>query len=498
MIDLAVVHYHLLPGGVTSVIRDGLRAILEHRPGLLRSIRLIAGRLDGVEALRCSLQAAAVDAGADTVVRATVDPFLDYGVRGSTNPDDWSFAAVSGPDTVWWIHNHHVGKNVPFTRALLRGAARGDTRVLLQIHDFPECGRIEGYQQVRAAVGTDLYPFGPRLRYAVINRRDHTALAAAGIPHGYLHLLWNPVAPSPVEVGSASTAPLMPGGRRLWLYPVRIRRRKNVLEAGLLARMAGRAAVGVTLAASSAAEASYHRQAGALFRDGTLPGRVGFGGQPRFRDRSLGALAAGADAVVSSSIEEGFGYQFLHARQWGLPLIARDIDAIDGVRDLLHPRSTVLYDRLQCPLTRADRLHLGGRYRARLKRLRPYVPRATLDQVADQVAAGTGGPLVDYSYLSVELQQAVAVRCTGDAELSRHRAANADLIERVRAVHPPHSPDRADDRLERRFGAAAFAARAAEALSWQPAAGGEGMADAASVAARFAAAPYQRLLLDPL
>ena len=88
MIDLAVVHYHLLPGGVTSVIRDGLRAILEHRPGLLRSIRLIAGRTEGVEALRCSLHAAAVDAGADTVVRATVDPLLDYGVRGSANPDE--------------------------------------------------------------------------------------------------------------------------------------------------------------------------------------------------------------------------------------------------------------------------------------------------------------------------------------------------------------------------------------------------------------------------
>ena len=498
MIDLAVVHYHLLPGGVTSVIRDGLRAILQHRPGLLRSIRLMAGRPDGVEAVRSALHAAAADAGADTVVQATVDPLLDYGARGSANPDDWSFAAVSGPHAVWWIHNHHVGKNIPFTRALLRAAGRGDARVLLQIHDFPECGRIDGYRRVRAALGNELYPFGPGLRYAVINRRDHAALAAAGIPDEYLHLLWNPVPPIPIEPGGKRIARLMPGGRRLWLYPVRIRRRKNVLEAGLLARMAGLAAVGVTLPASSAAEASYHRQAGALFRDGTLPGRIGFGGQPRFRDRPLGALAAAADAVVSSSIEEGFGYQFLHARQWGLPLIARDIDAIDGFRDLLQSPSTVLYDRLRCPLTRADRMHLAGRYRARLQLLRPFVPQAILDEVADQVAAATGGPLVDYSYLSVELQRAVAVRCTSATELRRHRDANADLIERVRAVPPPHAPDRAGDLLERRLGAAAFAARAEQALSWQPAAAGAGMADAASVAARFAAAPYQRLLLDPL
>ena len=498
MIDLAVVHYHLLPGGVTSVIRDGLRAVLEHRPGLLRSIRLVAGRPEGMEAVRSALQAAARNAGTDTVVQATVDPLLDYSARGATKADDWSVAAVTGPNAVWWIHNHHVGKNIPFTRGLLRGAARADARVLLQIHDFPECGRIDGYQRVRAALGTELYPFGPGLRYAVINRRDHAVLVAAGVPRGYLHLLWNPLAPHPVEPGSERIAPLMPGGRRLWLFPVRVRRRKNVLEAGLLARMAGRATVGVTLPASSAAEASYQRHASALFRDGTLPGRIGFGGRPRFHARSLGALAAGADAVVSSSIEEGFGYQYLHARQWGLPLIAREVDAIDGFRDLLHHPSTVLYDRLGCPLPRAERAHLARRYRTRLHRLQPYVPRATLDAVAEQVAAKFAGPLIDFSYLSVELQSAVAARCGSGCELRRHRAANENLVERVRAVRRPQAPDPGDDLLERRFGAAAFAARAAQALAWQPAVAGTGTADADTVAERFAAAPYQRLLFDPL
>ena len=465
---------------------------------MLRSIRLIAGRPDGVESLRSALRAAAAKAGSDTVVQGVVDPFLDYGARGSTNPDDWSFTADSGPDSVWWIHNHHLGKNIPFTRALLHSAARSDARVLLQIHDFPECGRIDEYQRVRAAFGADLYPFGPRLHYAVINRRDHAALAAAGIPHGYLHLLWNPVAPISIEPANDRLAPLIPGGGRLWLYPVRTRRRKNVLEAGMLARMTGGAAVAVTLPASSAAEATYHRQACTLFRDGTLPGRIGFGSQPRFRTRSLAALAAGAHAVVSSSIEEGFGYQYLHARQWTLPLIARDIDAIDGFRDLLHPESTVLYDRIQCPLPRSEREHLAGCYRSRLKRLRPFVSQMTLDEITDQVATAINGPLVDYSYFSVELQRAVAVRCTSAKELRRHRAANATLIEQVRAVRPPKTLEPTNDLLERRFGASAFAARAEKALSWQPSDSGDGMADAASVVTRFAAAPYQRLLFDPL
>ena len=492
----------MLPGGVTSVIRDGLRAIIRHRPGLLRSIRVMAGRPEGMDALLASLREAVADARADTVVGATVDARLAYGHRRAAG-GEWRFDEIGGPDAVWWIHNHHVGKNLPFTRALLRGAAHGGARMLLQIHDFPECGRIDGYAAVRAAVDGDLYPFGPHLRYAVINRRDHAALAAAGVPGAYLHLLWNPVAPSPIEPGCKRLGRLMPGGGRLWLYPVRTRRRKNVLEAGLLARMAGDATVGVTLPASSAAEAAYHRQACALFRDGTLPGRIGFGGQPRFRSRSLAELAAGADAIVSSSIEEGFGYQYLHARQWGLPLIARDVDAIDGFRDLLPEPSTTLYDRLDCPLPPAERRHLTARYRARLRRLRPFVPPATLRDAAGRIDAVTGGPLIDYSYLSVELQRAVAVRCASAAELLRLQDANAGLLARLRALRPatgsaarpPAEPS--DDPLERRFGPAAFAERAERALSWQPATAGAGVADADSVAARFAAAPYQRLLFDP-
>ena len=507
MVDLAVVHYHLLPGGVTSVIRDGLRAIIQHRPGLLRSVRLIAGRRHGVDALLASLRAAAAGAGADTDVQATVDPRLDYDACGSPDQAYRGLSELVRPDAIWWVHNHHLGKNLPFTRALLGGEVTGGARVLLQVHDFPECGRIDGYAAVHAALGSALYPFGPEVRYAVINRRDQAALSAAGVPELCLHLLWNPVAPSPAEPRAERLAPLMPAGDRLWLYPVRARRRKNVLEAGLLARMVGDAAVGVTLPASSAPEAAYYRQASSLFRDGTLPGRVGFGEQPRFRDRSLAQLAGGADAVVSSSIEEGFGYQYLHARQWRLPLIARDIEAIDGFRDLLRGPATALYERLDCPLSRTDRAHLADRYRVRLTRLRPLLPSATLREVAGQIDAAIAGPQVDYSFLSFDLQRAVAGRCRSPEELHRLREANGELLERVRALPerpPPALPAsdgpeaERDQELERRFGAAAFAERAARVLAWQPWSGSSGTADADAVLARFAAAPYQRLLFDPM
>ena len=498
MIDLSVVHYHLLPGGVTSVIRDGLLAILEHRPDLLRSIRLITGRPEGLDTLRCSLHKAAAKAGADTVVRSMVDPSLDYDTQGPNSPNEWIFTSNNGPDSIWWIHNHHLGKNLSFTQSLLNRATQGDLRVLLQIHDFPECGRIDGYEKVHAAVGPDLYPFGPNLRYAVINRRDYAVLAAAGVPHGYLHLLWNPVAPSPIEPPNKQLSALIPGGSRLWLYPVRNRRRKNVLEAGMLARMTGDAAVGVTLPPSSATEALYHSQVSTLFRDGTLPGRIGFGGQPRFHNCSLANIAAGSHAVISSSIEEGFGYQYLHAQQWNLPLIARDIETVDGFRDLLDTQSTVLYNHIWCPLPSHERKHLASLYHARLQRLRPFVPQSTLGDLTDQVAAVTGHPLVDYSYLNIDLQRTVAVRCKSAKQLHRHRIANTELLEQVRMLRPSYTPKEPTGLLEKRFGSASFASRVEKVLMWQQSNDNYGMADSSSVITHFAAVPYQRLLFDTM
>lgn len=497
MLDLAVVHYHLLPGGVTSVIRDGLRAIIQHRPGLLRSIHLFAGQRDGVDTVVASLRSAVATVGADTDVRATVDQRLDY-ANVKTETANWRLAESVGPNTIWWLHNHHLGKNVPFTRALLAGALTGSAKVLLQIHDFPESGRLDSYQELRAALGSSLYPFGPDLRYAVISRRDYKILSAAGIPAPFLHLLWNPVAPMPPERPPSEMAATIAGGRKFWLYPVRARRRKNVLEAGLLARIAGHAAVGVTLPAISSSESSYYRKAAALFRNGTLPGQIGLAAQPRFLGHSLAQFAGAADAVVSSSIEEGFGYQYLHAQQWCLPLIARKIEAIEGFHDLLQSPSTVLYDRLDCPIPHAYRMLLSTHYRTRLSAIAPLLPETTLRTINSQIKTVIAGPLVDYSYLSFELQQSVAARCRDPQELRQLRAANSDLFDCIRAL-PERTPNAiADKELERRFGATAFAKRAAEMLTWEPWTINSGNADADAVLSHFAAAPYQRLLFDPV
>ncbi len=181
------------------------------------------------------------------VARAEIDclPEIDYAsVRPSTQGlADLLLARFGRNDAVWWIHNYHLGKNPLLTEVVLRLAGLPDgPRLVLQPHDFPEAGRYANLAALERVVTLPLYPSGPRVRYALINRRDLGLLKGAGMPESRLFLLENPVGPSAdqTEWGDdrrAIRSLLFPDANPLHqtlLYPVRSIRRKNVLEAAML------------------------------------------------------------------------------------------------------------------------------------------------------------------------------------------------------------------------------------------------------------------------
>ena len=109
--NLYVFHYHLLPGGVATVIRDGARALLAHAhliPDLRRLVVVSAG------AERVGLGAPIELRRFDAVGYEDV-PATAAGQRQLADLLQSRFG-----DGVWWIHNHHLAKNTRFTR---RGAA---------------------------------------------------------------------------------------------------------------------------------------------------------------------------------------------------------------------------------------------------------------------------------------------------------------------------------------------------------------------------------------
>ncbi|HEQ60601.1 MAG TPA: hypothetical protein ENN74_03225, partial [Firmicutes bacterium] len=171
---LIVLHYHLLPGGVTSVIRDSLVALDRH--GGWDSIRakLLIGSRGAVKAFLRQL-----DDSLSGRLKAEVEivPALAYRSRGW--PSRSRFEADVGELSrqleeachrhraqLLWAHNPTLGKNPAVTAALNRLVQQQPgLRVLFHLHDFAECGRpanLEALRRCYPGGGLEaIYPSGP-------------------------------------------------------------------------------------------------------------------------------------------------------------------------------------------------------------------------------------------------------------------------------------------------------------------------------------------------
>ena len=357
---LAILHYHLGPGGVTRVIGNHLRC------------------LSGDPAI----EAVAIVSDGDRSGWAHDDfgfpvRFLDFPEMAYQESDtfDPQFAdrlesslveqGFDRESTCLHAHNHSLGKTAEVAAALATLVDRG-WRVLYQIHDFAEDFRPEGYGRLRRVFGDR---FGPRVfppdaaaHFAVLNSEDRRSLQTAGVPDDRLHFLPNPVLPS----SSDSSRPSRDEARQrfadvfglepeatFWLYPVRGIRRKNIGEAVLLAAAKWRhhegtpAVVAITLAPANPNERpQWDEWIDVVDRYG-LPVVFGSGDSGRM---SYAENLAAADAIVTTSIAEGFGMVFLEAWLNDLPLIGRDLPGITQDFTAAGVDLSAMYQTLPIPL----------------------------------------------------------------------------------------------------------------------------------------------------
>ena len=467
--DLVVFHYHFLPGGVSSVVRSALRALRDHGAGIRK----------------VTLAGAAFPEGGWQGDEPAVRVYPELGYRDGRDPPPAAVAAegrrlgeellrrFGSDNAIWWVHNHHLGRNPAFTQALLEVARSGKQRLILQIHDFPECGRYDNLGRLRRSLTAPPYPIGPSVRYALINRRDLAALREAGIPGEHLHLLENPLEPDDGRAAAPAAEvrrALGLAGRPLLLYPVRCIRRKNVLEAALLCRLLPEpAGLAVTLPGISAEERGYSRCVQRAFARGWAPGVFGAGRLLQARGLHLEDLFRASDLVLSASVQEGFGYLFLQSLAWGRPLLARDLDVLEGMRDLFAGRPVELYREVRAPLPARARRRLLEAYRRKLDRLAGsgLLPEETTRDLEGRLESACGQSEVEFSFLpaagQLELLRAAGREARLAARLRELNCGPLQSLERLLAegarggAPEPPGPELAG-RLQQRFGLERFAA----------------------------------------
>lgn len=425
MSSIAIFHHHLLPGGVTTVIRDAVKSIGTYLSEI-DTVYLVMGREESVASNKEKIEAYIREQGGLCALEVIVVPEIGYCEEEEllrAAPDSSSVKKVlleklGIPGCIWWVHNYHLGKNPVFTDAVLDIAYNcPDQRLLLQIHDFPECARFVNLKYLNSFITHNPYPIRDNVMYAVINSRDKDLLNAAGIPEKSVVFLKNAIPPFPINKGDKKDiqnklydnfGSRFPGAHqngRLLFYPVRTIRRKNVLEMGLLTRLLPeKVNLFVTLPGISSRELAYSGIIEKAFKEGLIPGYWGIGMEVEKVGISFDNAISSADVVVSSAVQEGFGYLFINALQWGIPLFARYLDVLDGVSHVFDHHPHHFYDSVKIPLTGKLRSQLKDEYYAKIESLLSIISAEIESILFRDIEKILQKDTIDFSYLSIQTQ----------------------------------------------------------------------------------------------
>lgn len=323
---LAILHYHLRPGGVTTVIRNAQRALAGDF-----AVRLLT------------------DLGYNERPARSRAAFLHESRRIAEK-----LQRSLGDTTILHTHNLNLGKHPRLTLAVKMLAGRGRIQVINQVHDFAEENRPTQLHALRHCTGRlderfwrEICSYDlPNVLWTTLTTHDAGKLAERGVPSNKIHVLPNPVddefltGPKPSR-GELDTARKriaafarehgyrFDARRKILLSPMKVMVRKNNAEAVELVRRlnatrgGGEFQLVISLDASSPADRRYSEALKRRIRREQLPVVIGAGSVvDLFTQFHL------AHAVLTTSKVEGFGYAFVEGWLCGKLVFGRDIPTV--------------------------------------------------------------------------------------------------------------------------------------------------------------------------
>ncbi len=322
---IIIVHYHLLPGGVTRIIGSQVKALLE--TDCPPEVTVVCGP-GGLTEI----------AGAAFCTEDLLG-YRTYDTPGSLQEASRALADKLGGmagNAILHIHNAGLGKNPALTLAVHRLVDAG-FRVVNHCHDFPE-DRPANYAELGKAAAAEglsvselLYPDRTNCHFAVLNGCDHRRLLSEGLPPARVHLLPNPVALAEAGIHPdgeqrkrlCRTLELDPACR-LVTYPVRAIGRKNLGELILLAILfRDTTCVVVTQPPKNPAEGPAYAGWKHWCLDHGV--KVTFEAGEKINHEELIGIS---EFCITTSVREGFGMVFIEPWLAGTPVVGRDLPCV--------------------------------------------------------------------------------------------------------------------------------------------------------------------------
>ena len=342
---LIIVHSHFRPGGVRRVIELATPHLVAHWPERVRAVVRATGEAperDWLRAFRARL--------GRTPVKVMLEPAFGYTSELRLERKRLEASVIDGVlrvlrvalrgEGLIWAHNLGLGRNLYLARELTRYCDASGTTLIAHHHDW----WFENRWQHFAAMGDPGFRRLPAVASAVLAAAGgicHVAInqADAKVLNKYFpdHAGW---LPNPVERTAPPARKCVEAARAwlhrqlgeeapVWLLPCRLLRRKNIAEALLLTRwLRPEAWLVTTGGVSSADEQAYADTLAAAAQTRGWRLRLGVLNGDESAKPSVADLLAASEAVVLTSLQEGFGLAYLEAAAARRPLVARRLPNI--------------------------------------------------------------------------------------------------------------------------------------------------------------------------
>ena len=448
-LHIGIWHYHLRPGGVTSVIRDSLEALVRYGGYKRIQAMLLADTTETGSQLQWVEEFSSME---NLSVEVRHVPQLAYNDTPAADEKEFlsraweQFQILIGHidlhdcnkqnPYILYTHNAALGKN-PYASAALRlfseWALAGDRPlvILAQTHDFAELHRPNQVRTWRRACPVQdeeerahwEFPLAANIVHVALTVKDRERLTGTGILDNSVYVLPNSVRLVKPYARKASTrlGEKLGNDRPYFLAAQKVMCRKNTLEA-LLVLMAIRAtgfdiALVVTLPAASKNDKNYEKLVlGAVEKSG-LPALIGIKRNFGERAPDFDEVVSGSAAFITTSVMEGFGQSFLEGWVAGRPVLGRRLDGPCRDFETAGVNLAHLYQHL---LVDIDWLEGGlervkDAYRVKLSKLRSELGFPPLDESSFEkefalqktFEADHGRTLVDFGDLSPVMQSEV-------------------------------------------------------------------------------------------
>ncbi|MDR1029784.1 MAG: glycosyltransferase family 1 protein [Treponema sp.] len=406
---IALVHYHLHPGGLTSVVYHQAQALIDQGESVLILTR--------------------DEQPPEQPLPVFYVKELHY--EGPSAPVLLARALLKAMNVYWGqaadilhVHNPQVQTHEALIPALHILKSQ-NIRLLLQIYDLTQDFRPDRYVP-------DSYP--ENCHYGLITSQDYSYLYRFGMKPEGLHLI-------PHEVASISSTPGME--RKRYLYPVRAVRRKNIGEALLLSLFIPKGrTIAITLPPVDNLNQWIYRYWRNFAASLKLPVEFDVG-----LDTPLSDSFGSSFCTITTSIKGSLGFSFLEPWTAGRAVIGRRINIcrdfekagirFDALYDAIHiPRVYIASSVLLKKCTQAIQ-HMYASFSLKEP---PYIKQMITDELFSQET-------FDFGRFNEELQEALIrtlvsndVACQDVAEINPFLTSMANwqpdeaLIEQNRGI----------------------------------------------------------------